>query len=160
VKISVNHSARTTEIIGKNWLCAQVLQAGLNISEPLIDDGIDLVVFAVNQSPKQSLIAKPIQLKTSKHETWGSDKKLGKVPNLIIVHVWNVYDLSKTEAYAFTYKEAIHILRKVNRGNFFKKHGKIRFAKITKSLQKQLDKFRMTPEKWKAHMLVGINSGK
>lgn len=51
------------EIIGKNLLISQLLEAGLEVAEPLRDRGIDLIVYA-ERGVKQ-FSAFPIQLKAS-----------------------------------------------------------------------------------------------
>ncbi len=38
-------SAAAVEIAGRNWLTAQLLARGLEVATPVVDRGIDLIVF-------------------------------------------------------------------------------------------------------------------
>lgn len=56
---------QTLEIIGRNRLVNELLQAGLEIATPLRDRGIDLIAYLDIHKDATSFVASPIQMKAA-----------------------------------------------------------------------------------------------
>ena len=55
------------ELVGRNWLTVQPLQAGLEVARPERDRGIDLIAYR-DLDEKQQFLAYPIQMKAFLNE--------------------------------------------------------------------------------------------
>ncbi|HCF29906.1 MAG TPA: hypothetical protein DEV81_22500 [Cyanobacteria bacterium UBA11049] len=102
-------NSQIVELIGRNWLVNELLQADLEVAIPLRDRGIDLIAFADLDTHVNSFIARPIQMKAASFSSFGVNKKYARFPDLIIAYVWYVKDPSKTVTYALTYQEAVEV---------------------------------------------------
>ena len=107
-KMDSKLDTQLVELVGRNWLTVQPLQAGLEVARPERDRGIDLIAYR-DLDEKQQFLAYPIQMKAFLNEVFGIDPKYEKFPRLILAYVWNLANLTQTRCFALTFKEALQI---------------------------------------------------
>jgi hypothetical protein len=56
---------QVVELIGKNYLTAKLLRAGLEVAIPIRDRGIDLIAYADIDERLTSFVSCPIQMKAA-----------------------------------------------------------------------------------------------
>jgi len=95
-------SSQAIEAAGRNWLSAQLLLRGLEVSVPIVDRGIDLIVF--KEVGDAGIRALPLQLKCASEESFSLDRKYAG-RGIPLVYVWNV--LTQPTAFFLTYDEAL-----------------------------------------------------
>ena len=139
---------QVTERLGRNVLIANLMQAGLEVAEPIRDRGIDLLIY----TDRDQFSALPIQLKVATAESFGLYKKYEKIPGLVIAHVWHTLGPSIMEIYALTY----HQSRKVcdvmgyTKTDSWREHGGYSTRHISPKLRDLLAPYRIeTPEQWR-----------
>lgn len=143
--------SQIVELIGRNWLVNELVQANLEVAIPLRDRGIDLIAFADLYTHVQSFIARPIQMKAASVRSFGIHKKYAIFPNLIIAYVWYLDEPSKTVTYGLTYQEAVEVADKMEytktpswleKGFYFTSRPSIELLDLLKS-------YKMSPpQKW------------
>lgn len=107
-KIETVSESQLVEILGRNKLVSDLLRAGIEVAIPQRDNGIDLIAFVVNK--EDGLFkSKPIQMKAATKQSFLINKKYEKLPDLIMVYVWNVQTYEKSTTYAMTYKNCLKI---------------------------------------------------
>jgi hypothetical protein len=82
--------SQVVELLGRNHLVGELLRAGLEVSLPLRDRGIDLIAYADLDERVKSFVARPIQMKASSSSSFSIDAKYAKFPELILAHVWHL----------------------------------------------------------------------
>src|SRR5271155_2297843 len=90
-----------TERTGTNWLIIQLLNAGLDVATPFVDEGIDLFVYGQDRDGK--LTFRSLQIKTTDSEGFELYKKYEKIPELFMIYIWYSNELKETKAYGMTY---------------------------------------------------------
>lgn len=138
---------QTVELLGRNRLVEQLLEAGLEVALPLRDHGIDLIAYADRCEP--SFVACPIQMKAATLKSFGIDRKYEKFPNLIHAFVWGVGAVEEVETYALTHKEAVavgHAMGYTCTASW--KAGLYTTSNPSRKLVKLLQQYRMTPPRW------------
>jgi hypothetical protein len=98
-------STAAIEIAGRNWLAAQLLVQGFEVATPVVDRGIDLIVF--REVGEAGIRALPLQLKCASAESFSLDRKYAG-RGIPLVYVWNV--LTQPAAYFLSYAEALAML--------------------------------------------------
>ena len=154
-KIDSKLDPQLVELVGRNWLTVQLLQAGLEVARPERDRGIDLIAYR-DLDEKQQFLAYPIQMKAFLNEVFSIDPKYEKFPRLILAYVWNLADLTLTKCFALTFKEALQVADEMEytktaswlTGARSGKRGYFTSAP-SKQLKDLLSPFEMSsPEKW------------
>jgi len=97
------------EILGRNRLISELLQAGLEVALPIRDRGIDLIAYADLGSQVREFTACPIQMKASSARSFSIAQKYGKFPNLILAYVWGLAGEGERVTYALTQTEAVEV---------------------------------------------------
>lgn len=139
--------AQTVEIIGRNYLLNQLLQAGLEVATPERDRGIDVIAYVDLPEKKDGFQAIPIQLKALRNFRFGIDSKYAKFPNMLIVHICHLDDPKKTVVYALTHKETEKICDAMGWG--WRAKGIYSRGGENQKLNDLLAPFKVTPENWK-----------
>ena len=103
--VAPNVSSATVEVAGRNWLTAQLLMRGFEVATPVVDRGVDLIVF--KEVGEQGIRALPLQLKCASAETFSLDRKY-EGRGIPLVYVWDV--LGQPTAHFLTYAEAFAVL--------------------------------------------------
>ncbi|MCK6106056.1 hypothetical protein [Brevundimonas sp. EYE_349] len=98
-------SSATIEIAGRNWLTAQLLLRGFEVATPVVDQGVDLIVF--REVGERGIRALPLQLKCASVATFGLDRKY-EGRGIPLVYIWDV--LGQPTAFFLTYEEALEVL--------------------------------------------------
>lgn len=142
--------SQQVELIGRNWLINELLQAKLEVALPLRDRGIDLIAFADFDPRVKSFIACPIQMKAASVRSFGVDKKYARFPNLILAYVWYLDEPSKTVTYGLTYQEAIEVADKMGWTKTISwEKGAYSTTNPSKPLLDLLEPYKMlSPQKW------------
>lgn len=96
------------EIIGRNLLVSACVADGLEVSQPLRDRGIDLIIFDDNARHGQ-FSALPVQLKASSSRSFSVHAKYAKFPNLLMAYTWYSDNPVDARLYIMTYKDALRI---------------------------------------------------
>lgn len=138
------------EIIGRNRLVNELLQAGLEVALPLRDRGIDLIAYADTGEGLTSFVACPIQMKAASGKAFSIDRKYEKFPNLILAFVWNVGSPNEAETYALTHAEAVAVGDEMGwtlTASWEK--GLYSTSSPSRKLLGLLEPYRMTPEAWR-----------
>jgi hypothetical protein len=110
------------------------------------DQGIDLIVYREGKD----FVARPVQLKASSHESFSLDKKYKRFPHLLIAYVWNVQAPKRSDVYALTYEDALHILEKKGyaQTESWIKDGRYFVRSAGHELKEILEPYKMTTERW------------
>ncbi len=96
------------EIIGRNLLVSACVADSIEVSEPIRDRGIDLIIF--NDTNEQgSFNALPVQLKASSKRSFSVNAKYAKFPNLLMAYTWHSDSPTNARLYIMKYSDAINI---------------------------------------------------
>jgi hypothetical protein len=135
------------ELVGRQRLIAELLQADLEIALPMRDRGIDLIVYADLRATGFRAI--PIQMKAASESCFAVDQKYSKFPNLLIAYVWHVQDAARAVTYVLNYAEAVQIATAM--GYTVTRSwqcGAYTTTRPSRRLLELLEPYKMTPEKW------------
>jgi hypothetical protein len=127
----------------------ELLVAGLEVSVPIRDRGVDLVAYADLGDKVDAFCAYPIQMKASSQRYFGVHRKYAKFANIILAYVWNLRDPANTVTYALSFPEAVNIAEKVGwtKTRSWKKEG-YSTSHPSKELVALLQPYRMSAERW------------
>lgn len=100
------------EIIGRNLLVSCCIADGVEVSLPMRDRGIDVIVFD-DMCENGRFKALPVQLKSSSDRSFSVHKKYDKFPNLLMAYVWLAADPTDATLFIMTYLEAREIADKL-----------------------------------------------
>lgn len=151
--------SQVVELLGRNRLIDELLQAGLEIALPMRDRGIDLIAYVELAATVETFTACPIQMKASSRPAFGLHSKYRRVRNLIIAHVWYVQGGEESISFATTYDEALSVADSMGWTSTPSwKSGAYSTSHPSKRLRDLLEPFRMTPAKWRAKV-VQIQEG-
>ena len=92
----ITHDSQVIELLGRNLLVAELVQAGLEVALPIRDRGIDLIAYADVGEGLLEFSACPIQMKAASKCSFSINSKYGVFPGLLIAFVWNVADPGNT----------------------------------------------------------------
>lgn len=126
-------SKLAVEAAGRNWFTAQLLLRGLEVSVPIVDLGIDLIVF--KEVGDAGIRALPLQLKCASAESFGIDRKYAG-RGIPMVYVWNVLD--QPTAFLLTYEEALAALGPAAETSSWRDGGRYTKSYIPKLLRERL----------------------
>ena len=96
------------EIIGRNLLVSACVADGIEVSQPLRDRGIDLIIFD-DQAQHGQFSALPVQLKASSSRSFSVHAKYAKFPNLLMAYTWHSDNPVNAKLYVMTYQDALKI---------------------------------------------------
>lgn len=96
------------EIIGRNLLVSACVADGLEVSQPLRDRGIDLIIFD-DYARYGRFSALPVQLKASSSRSFSVHAKYAKFPNLLMAYTWYSDNPVDAQLYVMTYQDAMGI---------------------------------------------------
>ena len=142
---------QSVELIGRNRLTEELIQAGLEVALPLRDRGIDLIAYADLHDKVESFSACPIQMKAATNKSFSITRKYEKFPNLIIAFVWGIGSFNDIETYGLTHPEAVAIgdeMGYTKTSSWDKPKGYYTTTRPSAKLLALLEPYRMTPEKW------------
>lgn len=140
--------AQLIELIGRQRLITELLQADLEVALPLRDRGIDLIVYA--DLRVSAFRAIPIQLKAASKSCFAVDQKYYKFPNLLIAYVWHLENPDRAVTYALDYSEAVAVARDMGyTATRSWETGIYTTTRPSRRLLTLLETFKMTPEKWR-----------
>lgn len=144
-----------TEIAGKHLLIAHLIEAGIEVAEPIRDNGIDLIAYR-GAKGSEDFAAWPIQLKAFSHESFYLERKYASRPRLLIAYVWNVKTPGKSEIYALTYAEALRVMddRGYSATDSWTRGNRYFVRDAGRELKDRLQEYKMTPEKWQEKLKV------
>lgn len=138
------------EVIGRHYITAELLQAGLEVASPVRDRGVDLIAYVDIDARVKNFTSCPIQLKASTNCSFGIDKKYERIHNLLLVYVWNLASDQDRVSYALTYDEAFNVATEKGwtKTNSWKVRGKYVNTNPGVELRSLLEPYKMSPEKW------------
>ena len=160
------------ELLGRNRLVSELLRAGLEVAIPARDRGIDLIAYldladlqgeaknlvsAVGVKSVQRFAARPIQMKAASRRSFSISLKYAKFHDLVLAFVWNLETPDQAVTYALSYDEAVGIggelgWRTTSSWTDRHEYGTTR---PSAKLVEKLERFRMTPSKWRAIVARG-----
>ena len=138
------------EIIGRNWLVNELVQAGLEVALPVRDRGIDLIAYADLGTRVPSFTACPIQMKAATARLFTIQRRWKDFPDLLLAYVRHLKDPRQTTTYALTYAEALQLaegLGWTRTRSWIEKDGYGTTAPSAE-LTARLQPFAMTPDAW------------
>jgi hypothetical protein len=137
------------ELAGRHRLIAELISAGLEVSIPIRDAGIDLIAYTPGRGTDRFFTACPIQMKAAVGASFSIHTKYKRIPNLILAYVWHVNEHDRCRIFAMTYHEAFQIAEESRwtKTNSWSKGAYVTTKPSTKILEK-IKTFEMTPEKW------------
>jgi hypothetical protein len=147
-------NSKWVEPAGRNWLMAELFQAGLDVARPELDWGIDLIAFR-HLDAKRSYL--PIQIKAAAVASFSLDSKYERIPGLILAYIWGLKDYAHTKCFALSYAQAFQIMKE--RGHTqTDSWRKGSYSTTTPSTEERvlLARYEMNPKKW--HRLFGESS--
>ena len=101
--------SKLVELIGRNYLTAELLRAGLEVAAPVRDRGIDLIAYADLGVAVDRFVARPIQLKAARGRSFSIARKYKKFPGLLLAYVWGLDNLATTRCYLMSHEESLAI---------------------------------------------------
>ncbi len=140
---------QSIEILGRNRLINELIEAGIEVAQPLRDRGIDLIAYFEHEKKTGTFTAVPIQLKASSTQSFAIDRKYAKISNLIIAFVWGVQDPKRSAIFALTYREVERVaaqMRWTKTPSW--KRGAYSTTAPSKNLINLLAPFEMTVNSW------------
>ena len=133
-----NISSATVEVAGRNWLTAQLLMRGFEVATPVVDRGVDLIVF--KEVGEQGIRALPLQLKCASGESFSLDRKY-EGRGIPLAYIWNV--TSAPVLFLMTYEEALVVLgAKAMATNSWAAGGKYAVTRVGADLRQRLQPFQ------------------
>ncbi|MGD0830995.1 MAG: hypothetical protein ABR907_08645 [Terracidiphilus sp.] len=153
--LDTSDSPNSTRQAGKRIFISHVHAAGLKLAEPLDDKSIDYLIY--NDAGKnRELISYAVKLKTSSHKTFYLYKKYERIPQFLLVYVWNARDPEESSVYALTYEEALRILEAKGyaRTDSWIEEGGFSVTDAGPELLEMLKPYRMTEERWREKLQV------
>jgi hypothetical protein len=143
------------ELIGRHYLAAELLKAGLEVAMPERDRGVDMIAYLDIDENLEEFSACPIQLKASSAASFVLDRKYEKILNLLIVNVWHLNDGKNQVCYALTYSEALEVAERMGwtQTDSWLKGGKYVTTRPSVKLISLLEPFRMTAPRWRTKVL-------
>jgi hypothetical protein len=144
------------EIIGRNRLVNELLEAGLEVAEPIRDRGVDLIAYLDVDDEIDHFVAFPIQLKVSSDRRFAVMRKYDRFPNLILAYVWGVGSEIAPITCALTQQEATVIAETMGWTKTASWVNGGYSSIISKRLQPLLEPYRMTPAAWRAKLMAMI----
>lgn len=147
--------SQTIELVGRSYLTAELLRAGLEVAMPMRDRGIDLIAYVDTGRDLSAFTAVPIQMKAASQRSFSINRKYDKFPNLIHAYVWGMQDADCLKTYALTQTEAIAVAKEMGytETDSWTVNGTYATTKPSAKLLALLQPFEMTPEKWRAKVL-------
>lgn len=141
-----NLDTQQVEIIGRNFLVAQLVAEDLEVATPLRDEGVDLLVYTGKRS-EGNFVAAPIQLKSAQAAIFGVDTKFLAFPSLILACVWGVKGAKGMQLYLMTYKQALEVAEELGwtRTNDFLAGGRYTTTDPSKRVLDALAKHQYYP---------------
>jgi hypothetical protein len=141
---------QVVELIGRNRLVSELLRAGLEVTVPARDRGIDLIAYADLSMDVKQFVARPIEMKAASHSSFSINRKFKRVADLIIAYVWHLEDPSQAVTYALTWNEILEVATAMGytRTDAWKKAGSYATTAPGRKLRDLLKLYEMTPEKW------------
>ena len=140
-------SSKWVEPAGRNWLTAELFQAGLDVARPELDWGIDLIAYR-HQDARRSYL--PIQIKAATVASFSLDSKYQRIPGLTIAYIWNLRDYAHTRCFALSYAQALQIMKE--RGHTTTnswRRGAYSTSTPSEEERTLLARFEMSPRKWR-----------
>jgi len=142
-----------TEIIGRNRLINELLEAGLEVAMPIRDRGVDLIAYIDIDDEIDRFIAFPIQLKVSTDRRFSVMRKYNRFPNLIIAYVWGIGDGGNAVTYALTQQESTAIAESMGWTATASWEKGFYHSITSKKLSQLLEPYVMTPTAWRTKLL-------
>jgi hypothetical protein len=97
------------EIAGRHRLIEQLLEAGIEVSLPIRDRGIDLIAYIDVDHDSKQFLSVPIQMKAASQAIFSINQRYSRFPDLLLAYVWYASDPAKTVVYVMTQAEAMQI---------------------------------------------------
>ena len=148
-----NMDTQQVEIIGRNLLVSACVADGLEVSQPLRDRGIDLIIFDDHARHGQ-FSALPVQLKASSSRSFSIHAKYAKFPNLLMAYTWHSDNPVDARLYIMTYQDALDVAKEVGwlSTSSWKDGGGYSTQAPSKKLQNLLEVYQYTPGRIKVLM--------
>lgn len=134
------------DLLGRNRLVDELLQAGLDVAVPVKQRGIDLIVYA--QQSDGSFVASPLQIRSSAGRSFSIDHTNEKMANLIYAFVWGV-GTEKVATYALTQREMQRVGESTGFSLMQSSQRALYAESPNRSLLAEIERFKMSPESWK-----------
>lgn len=132
------------EIIGRNLLISACIADGVEVSQPLRDKGIDLVIYD-DHSDNNQFNAVPVQLKASSARSFSVNAKYAKFPGMFMAYTWHSVNPAEAQLYIMSYGQAIEI---ANEAGWLKteswERGGYSTQSPSRSLINALEKYKYT----------------
>ncbi|MBN1119447.1 MAG: hypothetical protein JXJ17_00080 [Anaerolineae bacterium] len=143
--------SQTIEIIGRNRVVNELLEAGIEVALPLRDRGIDLIAYLDLDEDLDEFVAVPIQMKASTR--FAIYKKYAKFPSLLYVYVWGLNNDQDEVTYALTHEEAFLIAEEMGYTKTASWESGGYTATPSRRLVELLQPHVMSPETWREKIL-------
>lgn len=149
-------NSQVVEVLGRNQLTEELLRAGLEVSLPVRDRGIDLIAYADLAAVVKTFVARPIQMKAATGMSFGLDRKYANFPGLLIAYVWHIAEPDAAVTFALTYAEALDVARRMGYTKTESwRRGTYVNTRPGGRLRRLLEPYRMSPRKWWARVAEG-----
>lgn len=148
-------NSATVEVAGRNWLTAQLLMRGFEVSTPVVDRGVDLIVF--KEVGEQGIRALPLQLKCASGESFSLDRKY-EGRGIPLAYIWNVTSIPLV--FLMTYEEALDVLgAKAAVSKSWTAGGKYAVTRVGSDLRQRLRAYEARWDWLAARLAVQPESG-
>lgn len=147
--------SQIVELLGRNRLIGELLQAGLEVALPQRDRGIDLIAYmdlGWEEEHLSRFVACPIQMKAARGASFGAWQRYARFPNLVLVFIGYIEDPARTVTHALTHTESVRIVEAMGWAqtkSWIESHG-YGTTKPGRELRALLEPHQMTPVKWRA----------
>lgn len=140
--------AQLIELVGRQRLITELLQADLEVALPMRDRGIDLIVYA--DLLVSGFKAVPVQMKAASTSCFAVDQKYSKFPNLLLAYVWYLDTPEQAVTYALTYAEAVSVAEQMGyTATMSWQSGIYTTTRPSRRLLQLLEPYRMSSDAWR-----------
>lgn len=104
----MNLDTQQVEIVGRNLLVSLFIADGIEIAEPVRDNGIDLIAYKATAGERRLAVV-PVQLKAFTKEGFSVHAKYEKFHGIVMAYVWYSTEPLQSKVYVMTYTQAFAI---------------------------------------------------
>lgn len=141
-----NLDSQQIESLGRAALTAALVGDGLEVAQPTRDAGIDLLAFTVK--PWKVI---PIQMKVATGAGFSVQRKYDRIPNLVMVYIWNARSADQVEFYAMSFRDARRIAGILGwtKTASWRKGGGYTTTRPSRRVKEAIAQHRMSPGRWR-----------
>lgn len=143
------------EVVGRNIVTNQLTREGIEVAEPVRDQGIDLVAYLSKDDGADRFQARPLQLKVASDRAFSIRRKYLAFNQMYIVYVWRVaYPSDEPEIYVLDTDEMVAVgdERGWTTNPTWIDNDRWDETQATQATKRLIQKHRMKPGGWRSKL--------